>query len=162
MSAPHSGSAPQPGSAPGSGSAAGSGSAPGLGLAVLLAAAGAVCGAAARAGITAAFGHAHTVAGLTTIVLINLLGAFLLGWLTEATSGGNRRAKLAKLALGTGVLGGFTTYSTFAVDVATAPTVVAGLPGIDVLAYLLATVVFGPVLAMLGIALAGWRRGRSS
>lgn len=136
--------------------------APGLGLSVLLVALGAVVGAAARAGFTAAFGPAHTVAGLTTILVINLLGAFCLGWLTEATAGGRRRARLTRLALGTGVLGGFTTYSTFAVDVATAPTVYLGLPGTDVLVYLLATIVLGPVLAMCGIGVAGWRKGRSS
>jgi CrcB protein len=53
-------------------------------------------------------------------LLINLLGAFLLGTLLEClveqgTDSGNRQ--LIRLGVGTGFIGAFTTYSTLAVEV---------------------------------------------
>ncbi len=54
-----------------------------------------------------------------TVLVINLLGAFVLGWLLRhlvlagPDAGWRRRVRLG---VGTGVLGGFTTYSTFAVQ----------------------------------------------
>ncbi|MCV2396251.1 CrcB family protein [Actinotalea sp. M2MS4P-6] len=50
----------------------------------------------------------------------NALGAFLLGLLLEVLvrrGPESRRGRTVRLALGTGVMGGFTTYSTFAVEV---------------------------------------------
>lgn len=44
-------------------------------------------------------------------LLVNLLGAFALGWLY-----GRTRSRHWRLLLGTGVLGGFTTYSALAVQ----------------------------------------------
>ena len=61
-----------------------------------------------------------TPAGLPVgIFLINIAGAFALGLLLEALArrgpdAGRRRA--LRLLLGTGFLGGFTTYSALAVD----------------------------------------------
>ena len=56
-----------------------------------------------------------------TILAVNVSGAFLLGVLVQLLAGrgpdvGRRRT--TRLLLGTGVLGGFTTYSTFAVGTA--------------------------------------------
>lgn len=51
---------------------------------------------------------------------VNLLGAFLLGFLLEglARIGDDRGARrLVRLAIGTGFIGAFTTYSTFASDI---------------------------------------------
>ena len=61
-----------------------------------------------------------TVAGIPLITLvINVTGAFVLGWLLEALAlrgpdAGPRRD--LRLFAGTGILGGYTTYSSFAVD----------------------------------------------
>jgi len=83
--------------------------------AVLLVFLGGVVGVAVRAVIvvplTAAALHPLVVPGVT--LAINLLGSLLLGvvvgWLAD-------RHPRARLFLGTGVMGGFTTYSAFAVQ----------------------------------------------
>jgi CrcB protein len=87
------------------------------------------------------------------IFLINVVGAFILGWLLEALARrgpdvGRRRA--LRLFGGTGVLGGFTTYSTFAVG--TDGLFVTGdvWPGI---AYAVATVLVGAAASLAGILL---------
>lgn len=51
---------------------------------------------------------------------VNLVGAFLLGLLLETlsrTGAETPRGRLARLGLGTGLLGGFTTYSSLALEV---------------------------------------------
>nr|WP_275588436.1 CrcB family protein [Microlunatus panaciterrae] len=85
---------------------------------------------------------------------INVLGALLLGVLLEELAGrgpdhGRRRA--LRLLLGTGFLGGFTTYSTLAVD--TDQLLHRGLAGAAV-GYGLGTLLLGAVASMAGIALA--------
>lgn len=78
---------------------------------------------------------------------INVIGAFLLGLLLEALvrSGedtGVRR--LLRLGVGTGVMGGFTTYSTFMVET-------TNLPWPQAISYVVATVVLGGLAARTGI-----------
>lgn len=114
-----------------------------------------------------------------TTFAINVAGSFLLGVLLESLhlSGpdeGRRRA--VRLGVGTGVLGGFTTYSTFALeadrlltggglaadpDAQGTATVLAGAP--VGAAYALGSVVLGVAAAALGIRvtfLAARRRTR--
>jgi CrcB protein len=87
---------------------------------------------------------------------INVVGAFLLGWLLEALAlrgpdtGGRLRMRLFA---GTGILGGFTTYSAFAVDAD--GLIVADRPGASIL-YALATILFGAAASVAGIALGAW------
>ena len=92
--------------------------------------------------------------------LVNVLGAFLLGVLLEALArrgpdvGARQRLRLL---LGTGFLGGLTTYSTLAVD--TDLLLRDGYAPVA-LAYAVGTVVVGFVASTLGIrAAAGHRRG---
>lgn len=89
----------------------------------------------------------------------NVAGAFLLGLLLDALAGrgpdeGGRRT--LRLLLGTGFMGGFTTYSALAVD--SAALIGDGAPGAGI-GYALATVLVGAVATWAGIALAGAIRG---
>lgn len=84
---------------------------------------------------------------LTTLA-INVVGSFLLGWLVVAWA---RRTRL-RLLLGTGLLGGFTTYSALSAD--TVELLGAGRVGAAAL-YGVGTVVLGLVAAAAGMAVAG-------
>ncbi|KQY58679.1 hypothetical protein ASD11_03235 [Aeromicrobium sp. Root495] len=89
---------------------------------------------------------------------VNLVGAFLLGVLLEAlvlrgADVGQRRD--VRLLLGTGFLGGLTTYSTFALE---SQRLLDGGPAGVGLAYAVGTVVAGLLLAAAGVASARrWR-----
>lgn len=88
----------------------------------------------------------------TTIFLINVTGAFALGLLLEllvrrGSDSGRRRT--ARLLLGTGFLGGYTTYSTFAVGAT--QLMRHADPGTG-LAYAIATVLVGAIATTAGIA----------
>ena len=83
---------------------------------------------------------------------VNIVGAFLLGALLELLIdrriGANRSRRL-RLALGTGALGGFTTYSALAVDTATLALTHPGRAA----AYALVTVTLGAAASAVGIGL---------
>lgn len=78
---------------------------------------GGTLGTALRAGLSLLFASSGHVPWV--IYAINLAGSlglgFLLGFLAQrGTDSGPRR--YARLFFGTGIMGGFTTYSTFALD----------------------------------------------
>ena len=80
--------------------------------------AGGTIGTAVRAGLSAAF-PAHPGEWPWATFAINLTGAFILGCLLEllARRGPDVGVRhYLRLGLGTGVLGGYTTHSTFAVE----------------------------------------------
>jgi CrcB protein len=77
---------------------------------VMVIAAGAA-GVAARYGLTSLF---HVSALPWATVVINLVGSFLLGVLVVLPS--DWMTQQARLAIGVGLLGGFTTFSTFSVQ----------------------------------------------
>ena len=51
-------------------------------------------------------------------LIVNILGCFAMGVLVARVLGGAVRSALARPFLGTGVLGGFTTFSAYAADAA--------------------------------------------
>jgi fluoride exporter len=92
--------------------------------------------------------------------VVNLTGAFALGMLLERlarTGPDDGRRRDVRLAVGTGALGGFTTYSTLALDAVTLAT--AGDVGASV-AYAVSTLALGVVAAAAGMV-AGARLRRS-
>jgi CrcB protein len=110
---------------------------------------GGALGVAARALVTLPLQVVdHPLVVPTATLVVNLLGSFLLGMVVGAL--GDRRARL-RAFLGTGVLGGFTTYSAFAVQTVTTSTA-APVVGLLLIAFTL----FGGVVA----AVAGLGAGR--
>lgn len=88
-------------------------------IALALVGVGGAAGASARYLITALV-PAGGLQILPTLA-INVIGSYLLGFLNgHLNLRPGRRAAALRLLLGTGVLGGFTTYSAFALQVVTA------------------------------------------
>lgn len=119
--------------------------------------AGGVVGTGARVGL--AVSVPMMTFPLVTVV-INVVGAFALGVLLEALLSSRidaGRQTVIRLAVGTGLLGGFTTYSTLAVD-----TVLLLRSGASAtaLGYAGGTVLVGVLAAAAGVRLG--RRGRSA
>jgi CrcB protein len=121
---------------------------------------GGVIGAAARAGLSLALPTAP--GGVPWAILIaNLVGAFLLGVLLTAIgvhAVETRARRELRLFAGTGVLGGFTTYSSLAEGTA---ELLRGDVWLGA-AYALGTLVLGLVVAVIGVRAVEWlatRRG---
>jgi CrcB protein len=82
--------------------------------------------------------------------LINLVGSLLLGLLAGALSRVEDGGEPLRLLLGVGLLGGFTTFSTFSVEMVA--MVNRGEAGMA-LAYAVSSVAGGVVLALAGLML---------
>jgi CrcB protein len=113
---------------------------------------GGVLGAEARYGLGVAWPHLAGNVPWATLV-INVSGCVLIGVLMVLITERGPVHPLLRPLLGVGVLGGYTTFSTYAVD---AVQLVAAGRMASAAGYVLAT----PVLAVLGVALgtAGARR----
>jgi CrcB protein len=114
-------------------------------LAVAAIAVGGGFGSVARYGIGRAWPpDPHRIPWST--LTINLAGSLLLGMLVVAITEIWRPHRLIRPLFGTGVLGGFTTFSTFAVETRTLASATATT-------YLALSVIGGLVAAMIGMAL---------
>ena len=110
-------------------------------------------------GSLARYGLSHALPPLGGVPLAtlaeNLLGAFLLGFLLQWLLGRGHethRRRWLRLTLGTGVLGGFTTYSAFALELH--GLLADGRVGLAA-GYALVSVVGGTLACVGGVALAG-------
>lgn len=125
---------------------------------IALVAAGGTLGAASREAITLTIPRLGEVP--IAMVIINLVGAFLLGLLYEAITRRSTNALVARrlrLLFGTGFCGGFTSYSALAVDT----TVLLHENHIvSAVAYSVGTLVVGAFATWAGIACAHFLKSR--
>lgn len=142
-------------SPPAAGSPSAAGRTPSVPACLALVAAGGCAGTLVRAALERAWPASPGHLPVTTLAL-NVVGALALGLLLGALGEGRPRLRLA---LGTGVLGGLTTHSTFILESHRLLTS-SGDGGHPVLgaAYLVGSMVAGLVAAGLGLWLAGHLR----
>lgn len=96
-------------------------------------------------------------------LVANLTGCAAIGVLMATLAGVTAPHRLARPFLGTGVLGGFTTFSTYAVQTRT--LLAAGRPGVAA-AYVLGTLIGALAAVWLGMLVVRgvrrWRGGRGA
>jgi fluoride exporter len=112
-------------------------------LAVAVIALGGGLGSVARYGVSRAWPAGHEAVPWATLS-INVLGSLLLGMLVVAVTEIWRPHRLIRPMLGTGVLGGYTTFSTFAVEA-------RGLPAQTAALYVALSVIGGVAAAVAGM-----------
>ncbi|GAB3966249.1 fluoride efflux transporter CrcB [Plantactinospora veratri] len=108
---------------------------------------GGALGSAGRYGLAVLWPHAATGVPWATLVT-NLSGCALIGLLMRLVTTAAAPHRLVRPFLGTGILGGYTTFSTYAVE--TRGLLAAGRPGVAV-GYLLGTLAGALVAVRLGI-----------
>lgn len=114
--------------------------------------AGGVIGGLARHGLEVSF--VHPVTGFPWVTFgINVSGSLLIGVVMVLVTEVWRDARLLRPFLGVGVLGGFTTFSTYLLDIQQG--VAAGGATIAVV-YLTATVLAALAAVWSGAAFTGW------
>lgn len=123
-------------------------------------AAGGALGAALRYGLSEAF--PSDPAGFPSVTFgINVAGCLLIGVLMALVQGGAVAHPLVRPFLGVGVLGGFTTFSTYTVEI---QLLVERDAAGTALAYLAATVAGAMAATWAGLVSTRWiiHRGRTS
>lgn len=85
-------------------------------------------------------------------MIVNVVGSFVIGVVAELATGPIAGVSPAvRLFLATGICGGFTTFSTYALDTL---TLTRDGGGIQALVYIIASVAFGLVAVYLGVVAA--------
>jgi CrcB protein len=112
---------------------------------------GGATGALARSAVAEALPHDPGRFPWSTFCA-NVAGCFLIGVLMVVVVERWSHRPLARPFLGTGVLGGFTTFSTYAVD--TRGLLAAGQPALAA-SYLVGTLVVGLLAVVVGLRLTG-------
>lgn len=110
--------------------------------------AGGALGALTRYGISVAFPF-HPGGFPWSTFTINVSGCLLIGVLMVLVTRRFADVRLLRPFTGVGILGGFTTFSTYALDIRT--TIAAGRPGIALL-YLAGTLVAAVAAVWIGMA----------
>ncbi|WP_141992446.1 CrcB family protein [Bacillus sp. B4EP4a] len=113
---------------------------------------GGAAGAILRYCVILTAGHSFFPFGT---LLINIVGSFLLGMINGYFA--SKKRSLVFLALGSGFCGGFTTMSTFSLEVVDLLQTSLALAGL----YIGATIFFGLVAGFFGLGLFNRRRGES-
>ena len=114
--------------------------------------AGGVLGAVARYGLQEAFPHPPGEFGWATFA-VNVSGCLLIGVLMVLIGEVWTGRRLLRPFLGVGVLGGYTTFSTYVIDIQQAVTSGAARTG---LAYLAATVAAAMAAVWAGAVVTRW------
>jgi CrcB protein len=117
---------------------------------------GGAIGAVARYGVSDLVDRSHPGAFPWDTLTVNLSGSFVLGLLL-ALLGSSAHWSTARLLFGTGLLGAFTTFSTFSLDTANLLRNDAALTAII---YVLTSLAGGLALASAGIGFARRLRNR--
>lgn len=117
--------------------------------------AGGVAGALARYGFTEAFPHSAQGFAWATFG-INVSGCLLIGVLMVLVSDVWPTRRLLRPFVGTGVLGGYTTFSTYIIDI---QQLLAAGAARTALAYLAATLLTALAAVYAGIILTRWAVG---
>jgi fluoride exporter len=118
---------------------------------LILVALGGAIGASARYGASIAIGHLWRTPFPLATLLVNIIGSLamglLVGWLARALPAWQNEARLF---VAVGILGGFTTFSTFSLDVVTLFQRGEMLPAF---LYILASVILCVVALFVGLLL---------
>ena len=122
--------------------------------ALALVAVGGALGALARYGLLRAFPVGAGTFPTTTFV-INVVGAFVLTVLLEWLVRRGTPEHWLRVFVGIGVLGAFTTFSTFATELA---LLWRDHERATAIAYAVASVVAGVLAVFVGLLVTGWRR----
>lgn len=85
-------------------------------MSYVLVAVGGAIGASLRHGVNRAFVHQLGLSPVFGTLFVNILGSFLMGLLAGALLARDGTGESWRFFLGTGVLGGFTTFSAFSLQ----------------------------------------------
>ena len=117
---------------------------------LLLAAAGGAIGSGARYLVNVAFARTLGTGFPWSTLTVNVAGCLLMGLVTELVMRRLDGSPEARVFMATGLLGGFTTFSAFALDFA---ALMRGQETLAALAYVIVSVVASILAVYAGLAL---------